>query len=121
MAFDVLEETSCGPNHSKPVKDVWPQVSWVAITFPCSCARERLTRIGSDKKIDSTLEWFCREGFTVRPDWSLINSPLFHLLKNAVDGEGFDLTSSDELQIWDSSFESKMVPTISEKPFDCVN
>jgi len=121
VTFDVLEEALSWLNHPNKLQNIGPEVSWVVRSESFACAGEGLTWVGTDKKIDSINEWFCWEGFAIRPDWSRVNSPIFHLLKNPVNGSGFDLTNSEEAQIWDDSFESDMVPTIAKEPFDCVN
>ncbi len=84
------------------------------------CA-EGLTRIGRDEKVRSINKWFPREGFAIRPYGSSLQESCFHLRKNVFDGELFDLTSSEEAQIWEHSFKSDMVSAVAKEPFDCVN
>ena len=118
MSFDVLEEAEAGSHVSDGVANVGPEVARVVGSLPLAGCGERLARIPRHKEIHLVTKGSSREGFKIRPDRCAVQESRFHFCDQVRDGEGFDLTKSDEAQAWDCSAESEMYARVSCTKFN---
>jgi hypothetical protein len=93
-------------------------VAWVIGAESLSCCGEWLAGITGHKEVHSVTKVLAWEGFKIRPERCWVQESRFHFCDQVRNGEGFDLTISDDAQIWDCSFKSEMNPAVSGAPLD---
>jgi hypothetical protein len=118
VSFDIFEETELRSNNSNCSGDVGPEVARVFCSKSLSGCGKWLTRITGHKEAHSVAKFVAWEGFNIRPERCCVHESRFHFCDQVRAGEGFDLTISDDAQIWDCSFESEMNAAVSSAPFD---
>lgn len=107
--------------HAFPVSSVGENMlsdsnglDWGVPTVACeneiSCGE---TGVSAREEMYAATKLCPREGFKIRPDRCRVQESRFHFRNQVGAGKGFDLTSSDCAQIWDSSVESKVNTAVS--------
>jgi hypothetical protein len=118
VSFDILKEAEAGANNSNCSCDVWPEVARVVCAEAFSGCAEGLAGVTGHKEVHSVTKVLAWEGLNIRPERCWVQESRFHFCDQVRAGEGFDLTISDDAQIWDCSFKSEMNPAVSGAPLD---
>jgi hypothetical protein len=88
-------------------------VTGIVFSLPLSRGGEGLAWVACHKEVHFTVKGSSREGFKIRPDRCAVQESRFHFCDQVRAGEGFDLTKSDDTQIWDCSLESEMDASVA--------
>jgi hypothetical protein len=121
VSFDIFKEAELGSQNPNSVCDEGPEVAGVFCAEPFAGGREGLAWITCHKDVHAISKSFAWEGFNIRPDRCCVQESRLHFCNQVRAGEGFDLTISDNAQIWDCSFKSKMNASVSSAPLDHCN
>jgi hypothetical protein len=121
VSFDVFKEADSRSNNPNCSPDVWPKVAGIVGSLSLTCRAEGLAGITGHKDVHSVAKLLAWEGFNIRPDRCCVQESRFHFCDQVRAGESFDLTISDDAQIWDCSFKSEMNASVSGAPFNHCN
>jgi hypothetical protein len=120
-AINIFEEAELGLHEGDLPDEERPEVAGVFISETLAGCGKSLAGKPACKDAHFAAKRESREGFKIRPDRCRVQESRFHFCDQIRGCEGFDLTKSDDAQIWDCSTKSEMDACVACTEFHDIN